>query len=47
MGISDIAVQPVGDGNSESTVRFLIEWVSDGEAGAHAGASGRSAKACR
>ena len=32
MGISDIAVQPVGDGNSESTVRFLIEWVSDGEA---------------
>ena len=31
MGISDIAVQPVGDGNSESTVRFLIEWVSDGE----------------
>jgi len=32
MGISNIAVQPVGDGNSESTVRFLIEWVSDGEA---------------
>jgi GNAT superfamily N-acetyltransferase len=32
MGISDIAVQPVGDGNSESTVRFLIEWVSDGKA---------------
>ena len=31
MGISDIAVQPVGDGNFESTVRFLIEWVSDGE----------------
>ena len=34
MGISDIAVQPVGDGNSGWTVRFLIEWVSDGEAGA-------------
>lgn len=32
MGISDIAVQPVDEGNSESTVRFLIEWVSDGEA---------------
>ena len=32
MGISDIAVQLVDDGNSESTVRFLIEWVSDGEA---------------
>jgi GNAT superfamily N-acetyltransferase len=34
MGISDIAVQPVDEGNSESTVRFLIEWVSDGEADA-------------
>ena len=32
MGISDIAVQPLDEGNSESTVRFLIEWVSDGEA---------------
>ena len=32
MDISDIAVQPVDDGNSESTVRFLIGWVSDGEA---------------
>ena len=32
MGTSDIAVQPVSDGNPESTVRFLIEWVSDGEA---------------
>jgi ABC-type transport system substrate-binding protein len=32
MGISDIAVQPVDEGNSESTIRFLIEWVSDGEA---------------
>ena len=32
MGISDIAVQPVDEGNSESAVRFLIEWVSDGEA---------------
>ena len=32
MGISDIAVQSVDEGNSESTVRFLIEWISDGEA---------------
>ena len=32
MDISDIAVQPVDDGSSESTVRFLIEWVSEGEA---------------
>lgn len=32
MGISGIAVQPVDEGNSESTVRFLVEWVSDGEA---------------
>ena len=32
MGISDIAVRPVDEGNSESTVRFLIEWVSDGDA---------------
>jgi len=32
MGISGSAVQPVNEGNSESTIRFLIEWVSDGEA---------------
>ena len=32
MGIPGIAVQPVGEDNSESAVRFLIEWVSDGEA---------------
>jgi GNAT superfamily N-acetyltransferase len=31
MVIPGIAVQPV-EGNSESAVRFLIEWVSDGEA---------------
>ena len=31
MSIPGIAVQPVGEGNSESAVRFLIEWVSDGE----------------
>jgi hypothetical protein len=44
MDISGIAVEPVDEGNSESAVRFLIEWVSDGEAEArkyladHAGA---------
>ena len=32
MGIPGIAVQLVDEGNSESVVRFLIEWVSDGEA---------------
>ena len=32
MGIPDIAVRPVGEDNVEPTVRFLIEWVSDGEA---------------
>ena len=32
MGIPGIAVQPVDEGNSESAVRFLAEWVSDGEA---------------
>ena len=32
MDISDIAVQPVDEGSFESTVRFLIEWVSDGKA---------------
>jgi GNAT superfamily N-acetyltransferase len=32
MGIPGITVQPVDAGNSESAVRFLIEWVSDGEA---------------
>jgi len=34
MGIPGITVQPVDAGNSESAVRFLIEWVSDGEADA-------------
>ena len=32
MGIPGIAVQLVDGGNSEPVVRFLIEWVSDGEA---------------
>ena len=32
MGVPGIAVRPVDEGNSESAVRFLIEWVSDGEA---------------
>ena len=32
MGIPGIAVQPVDEGNSESVVRFLTVWVSDGEA---------------
>ena len=31
MGTPGIAIQPVDAGNFESTVRFLIEWVSDGE----------------
>jgi len=31
MGIPGIAIQPVDDGNSESAIRFLTEWVSDGE----------------
>jgi GNAT superfamily N-acetyltransferase len=30
--VPGIAIQPVGDGNFESAVRFLAEWVSDGEA---------------
>jgi GNAT superfamily N-acetyltransferase len=32
VGLDGIAIQLVGEGNSESAVRFLIEWVSDGEA---------------
>ena len=32
MGIPDIAVQPVDEGNSESAARSLIKWVSDREA---------------
>ena len=32
MGLPGIAVQLVDDGNSESAVRFLSEWVCDGEA---------------
>jgi hypothetical protein len=31
MGLDDIAIQFVDEGNSESAVRFLIEWVCDGE----------------
>jgi len=31
-GIAGIAIEPVNDGNCESVVLFLIEWVSDGEA---------------
>jgi hypothetical protein len=31
MGIPGIAVQPVDESNSESVVRFLIEWESDAE----------------
>jgi GNAT superfamily N-acetyltransferase len=31
MGNPGIAVQPVDEGNSESAVRFLTEWVNDGE----------------
>ena len=32
MGLDNISIQLVAEGNSESAVRFLIEWVSDGEA---------------
>jgi GNAT superfamily N-acetyltransferase len=32
MGVSGFAVAAVDDGNFESAVRFLTEWVSDGEA---------------
>ena len=32
MGIPGIAIQPVDEGNPQPAVRFLIEWVSDGEA---------------
>jgi GNAT superfamily N-acetyltransferase len=32
MGIPGIGVRPVDKSNSESAVRFLIEWVSDSEA---------------
>jgi GNAT superfamily N-acetyltransferase len=32
MGLPGIAVQLVDEGNSESAVRFLSEWVCDGEA---------------
>ena len=34
MDVPGIAVQRVGEANSESTVRFLAKWVSNGEAGA-------------
>ncbi len=34
MGLPGIAVQLIDEGNSESAVRFLSEWVCDGEADA-------------
>ena len=42
MGIPGIAVQPVGEDNSESAIRFLIEWVSDSEAGARSYLAGHA-----
>jgi GNAT superfamily N-acetyltransferase len=32
VGVSGIVIQPAGGGNFEASVRFLTEWVSDGEA---------------
>lgn len=32
MAVPSVAVQPVGEGNSESAIRFLLDWLSDGEA---------------
>jgi len=32
MGVSGIVIQPLGEGNFEASVQFLIEWVTDGEA---------------
>lgn len=32
MDVSGIVVQVVGEGSFEASIRFLIEWVSDGEA---------------
>jgi hypothetical protein len=31
MTVRDVIIEPVGEDNFERTVRFLIEWVSDGE----------------
>ena len=42
MGLPGIAVRPVDEGNSESAVQFLIEWVSDGEAKARAYRAGHA-----
>jgi GNAT superfamily N-acetyltransferase len=42
MGIPSIAVQPAGEGNSEQAVRFLTEWVCDGEAEARRYLAGHS-----
>jgi GNAT superfamily N-acetyltransferase len=32
MGVSGIVVQPIGQRNFEASVRFLVEWVTDGQA---------------
>ena len=42
MGVPGIAVRPVGEDDSESAVRFLIEWVSDGGAGARSYLAGHA-----
>ena len=42
MGIPGIAVQPVGEDNSESAVRFLIGWVSHSEAEARSYLAGHA-----
>jgi GNAT superfamily N-acetyltransferase len=42
MGIPGIAVQPVGEGNSEQVVGSLTEWVCDGEAEARRYLAGHS-----
>ena len=53
MSISGVVVQHVGDGNFELTVRFLSEWLTDGEAEAreylvdHVSPSGASVVAVR
>ncbi len=31
MAVPGVTIQPVGEGNSESAIRFLIEWANDGE----------------
>ncbi len=42
MDVSGIVVHPAGEGDFEASVQFLMDWVSDGKAGARRYLAGRA-----